>query len=89
MKAENILRMTLKKEWFDQIVAGTKKKEYRDHSPYWEARLLGRKYDSILFVNGYSKTSPTVLVEYKGYKLDQSQGQYIISLGKILKASKA
>ena len=34
-----ILRLTLKKEWFDMIASGVKKEEYREVKPYWENRL--------------------------------------------------
>jgi len=31
----NILRLTIKKEWFDMIQSGEKKEEYREIKPYW------------------------------------------------------
>lgn len=40
MKEEKkILRLTVCKKWFDMIVAGTKKEEYRDVKAYWAKRL--------------------------------------------------
>lgn len=32
--------ITDKKQWYDQILAGTKKIEYREIKPYWTSRFL-------------------------------------------------
>lgn len=61
----NILHLTLKKEWFDMIASGEKKEEYREMKPYWNKRLLGKKFDVIQFKNGYSKDAPCMRVEVK------------------------
>lgn len=40
--------LTLKKQWFDMILAGIKTEEYREIKPYWEKRFInyfGRHYD--------------------------------------------
>lgn len=34
------LHLTLKKKWFDMILTGIKKEEYREIKPYWEKRLF-------------------------------------------------
>lgn len=43
-----ILHLNLKKKWFDMIVSGEKKEEYREITGYWVQRLLldmnGNKY---------------------------------------------
>ena len=59
------LHLTLKKKWFDLIASGEKKEEYREIKPYWRTRLVGKRFDRIIFRNGYSKDSPTVVVELK------------------------
>ena len=44
--------LTLKKQWFDMILSGQKKEEYREVKPYWTKRFenyFGRHYD---FSNG-------------------------------------
>jgi hypothetical protein len=72
-----ILKMTLNKEFFDQILSGEKIEEYRDFTPFWESRLLEkdteeivfREYDAIEFKNGYGAEVPTMLVEWKGADL--------------------
>jgi len=44
----NVLRLTLKKRWFDMIASGEKQEEYREIKPYWEQRLVNGKKDLIL-----------------------------------------
>lgn len=36
---EKILHLTLKKKWFDMILSGEKKEEYREQKHYWWKRL--------------------------------------------------
>ena len=38
-KEKKVLRLTVCKKWFDMIVAGTKKEEYREIKAYWAKRL--------------------------------------------------
>ena len=66
------LVLTLKKQWFDMILSGEKKEEYREKKPYWEKRFVnyfGRYRDTpvtylwngvkknIVFKNGYQKNA--------------------------------
>lgn len=39
LKEKKVLRLTVCKKWFDMIVAGTKKEEYREIKTYWARRL--------------------------------------------------
>ena len=80
---KKVLHLTLHKKWFDQIALGIKIEEYRDVKPYWSKRLDNKEYDEIYFRNGYSKTSPFMIVEWKG--CERKGDQYIIHLGKIIK----
>lgn len=80
-----ILHLTLHKKWFDQIAAGTKKIEYREHKSYWTARLEGREYDEIYFKNGYNDGAPFMRVEWKGCELVGDM--YEIKLGKVLEVT--
>lgn len=43
----NILHLTLKKEWFDMILSGEKKEEYRKIKPHWIKRLVWLKEEEI------------------------------------------
>lgn len=38
-----ILKLTIKKKWFDMILSGEKKTEYRELKPYWVQRLFEYK----------------------------------------------
>jgi hypothetical protein len=63
------LFLTVKKKYFDQILAGKKTEEYRIIKPYWVKKLVGKKYSHIIFQNGYSKKSPRLKAEYLGYEI--------------------
>jgi hypothetical protein len=82
-----ILHLNLHREFFDAIARKQKRTEYRERSPYWRKRLEGRKYDAILFRNGYASDAPEMLVEFRGLRR-YGQGRdayYAIRLGKILR----
>ena len=55
--------LPIKKKWYDMILSGEKKEEYREIKPYYEVRLPklfeedGRAV--ITLRNGYSSNSPT------------------------------
>jgi len=80
------LHLTLMKKWFDEILTGKKKIEYREIKPYWTTRLFDEKgnpkhYDLILFRNGYNKDSRKMIVEFKGIRTGE---EYEILLGKLI-----
>ena len=84
------LHFTLHKKWFDEILAGSKKIEYRDIKPYWTKRLFNddgtpKNFDEILFRNGYSKNCRKMRVKFLGVKKgkDKVKKKYEIMLGKI------
>lgn len=59
-----MLILPIKKKWFDLILSGEKKEEYRKISPYYTSRfqnLFHADTDAkeIYFRNGYSSTSPS------------------------------
>tara|TARA_B100000749_G_scaffold273372_1_gene256247 strand:- start:4709 stop:4993 length:285 start_codon:yes stop_codon:yes gene_type:complete len=87
-----VLHLTLKKKWFDMILSGQKREEYREIKPYWNKRL-SKSYDAIKFRNGYSKTSPAMLVALEGiytglgiieHGAPQEKPVYILKLGEII-----
>ena len=64
------LHLPLKGEYFDQIKAGAKPFEYRLQTPYWVNRLVGRQYESVIFMRGYPKKGDTerrLKMPYRGY----------------------
>ena len=93
------LHLTLRKKWFDMILSGEKKEEYREIKPFWWRRLeyplsdMVIKYDAIKFTNGYSKDAPTIMIECieitRGLAVpkwcDNWQGEvFVIKLGNII-----
>ena len=59
--------LPIKKRWFDMIVSGEKKEEYREIKPNYDTRfkkIFGLAYKDktaeIIFRNGYSKVSPEI-----------------------------
>lgn len=86
-----VLRLKLKKKWFDMIKAGIKKEEYREIKRYWIQRLCDlveydmnygtlervfRKFTHVEFKNGYGKDSPTLLVEFKGLRIGEAKPEW-------------
>lgn len=58
---KKVLILTVSKEWFDMIVAGEKKEEYREIKMYWLKRLFYQVKDKIKKPYKYEKiTSNTV-----------------------------
>lgn len=67
------LRLSVKREYFDQIKAGTKKREYRLTTEYWTKRLVGRDYDTVTITLGYPKRGDTereITFQYNGYEAE-------------------
>lgn len=67
------LILRVKKQWFDQIKAGTKREEYRLVTAYWRKRLEGRAYDQITITLGYPKRddqSRRLVFPWRGCHID-------------------
>ena len=63
-----VLRLTLKKKWFDMIASGEKHEEYREQGKWIDSRVNANKeYDVVEFKNGYGPHVPCCLVKYLGY----------------------
>ena len=79
-----VLTLTINKKWFDLIKSGKKTNEWREVKPYWEARLENKKYDVVIFRNGYLKTSPTATFKLLGIgkKLRSNKMYYVLRLGR-------
>lgn len=70
------LVLPLKREYFEQIRAGTKPEEYRLDNPYWRKRLEGRHYDSIELRLGYPKAADAarrIRLPWRGYTMKTIQ----------------
>jgi hypothetical protein len=67
-----ILHLTLKKKWFDMILSGEKKEEYREVKTFWFSRLSEnnfglqfKEFDAIHFYNGGSPS-----LKYPNFKIE-------------------
>lgn len=67
-----MLVLPIKKKWFDMILSGEKKEEYREIKPYYKSRFInlwkgslidGIAEREIMFRNGYSKDSPSFIAK--------------------------
>jgi hypothetical protein len=96
-KRKAVLHLTLKRKWFDLVLSGEKKEEYREVKPHWMTRFGYPhpivKWDQVLFRNGYAKNAPEIMIELKDIKTglgDQDWGadwlndEYILKLGNII-----
>ena len=91
-----VLRMTLKRKWYDMISSGEKTEEYREIKPYWTKRfkdfLVKKPFDYIIFKNGYNSNSPEMKVELLDIQFGISKQEcseeivdcYVLFLGKVL-----
>lgn len=80
LKKENILYLTMQGEYMHEIRIGEKDVEYRDLTEHYLSRIFKKdksgKYVSmkpithILFQQGYSTTSPRMLIECKGWVIN-------------------
>ena len=96
MTTQRVLRLTLKRRWFDMIAIGEKKEEYREPGPWILSRLNGKQYDVVEFKNGYGASVPTITVEYKGWHQGRGRSDWgaspgthyvVIELGNVLTQS--
>lgn len=51
------LHLSLKREYFEAIRDGSKTEEYRLWTPYWQKRLEGKTFDSVILTLGYPAAS--------------------------------
>lgn len=67
------LHLTLKKKWFDMILSGEKKEEYREVKDYWMKRLAGldgcgTSYNFTILCNNENKCKHYDVIVFKnGY----------------------
>jgi len=69
------LHIPIQKKWFDMILSGEKKEEYREISDHWITRLIDTKtqptvgdgfknFHVVKFKNGYARNSPSATVQF-------------------------
>lgn len=67
-----VLRLNLKKEYFEAIASGAKTEEYRLCNEYWHKRLVGKKYSKIEICLGYppkGDTDRVMTFPYRGFEV--------------------
>lgn len=87
------LFLTIKKPFFDLIVSGVKKEEYREIKPFYNKRFFCKNYTKVIFQNGYSLNSPRIEVELLGIEKKNANSEwsagysgfcYSLKLGRII-----
>ena len=86
-----MLILPIKKKWFDMILSGEKKEEYRDITPYWQKRILnarimwklcGHGQMQIYIRNGYGKKAPTAKVTLSNISMGYGRTEWGADLDK-------
>lgn len=77
------LHLSLFRKWFDEILSGKKRVEYRDIKPYYD-RLLNKDYREVKFINGYGSARPYLVASIT--KIIKSTKYYEIHLGEVLES---
>jgi hypothetical protein len=75
------LNLTLKKQWFDLMVTGEKKHEFREATNWLYSRMFNaagheKKYKLVKFTNGYSTNSRAFICEYKSIEAAEDSYTY-------------
>ena len=68
----NLLRLRIKRKWFNLILAGEKTKEYRAFVPFYHSRLRNGRYDVVEFYVGNVSSASRCRVVLLGVTVEQS-----------------
>lgn len=92
-----MLVLPIKKKWFDMILSGEKKEEYREIKPYYDKRIghyaIGTgKITTLVLRNGYSYNSPAIKCKcsisigtgIEGWGAEPNINYYVIKILKII-----
>jgi hypothetical protein len=76
---------TIEREWLAQIIAGTKKIEYREIKPYWTKRLgkVSVPFE-LRLINGMNRPIPEVTVLVHRVTKDRRVGNYRLHIKRVL-----
>jgi hypothetical protein len=78
--------LNLKRKWFDMILSGEKKEEYRDLSDYWKTRFMNGKingWKTVTFSNGYAKDRSQMVVKLEKIVINPGKEEWGAEPGKI------
>lgn len=87
---QGVLHLTLHKIWFDLILSGSKRVEYRENKTYWRRRLYDsfpfhpKPFQAIEFRNGYGAHRPVVVYEHKSTYYNHALDKIELVLGRRL-----
>ena len=77
----------MERKWLDEIVAGTKKVEYREIKPYWTKRLEGIECPfELRLINGMSKSAPEATVRIDKVTVGDKGTRFELHIGEIVSA---
>jgi hypothetical protein len=74
-----ILILIVKRKWYDLIVGGQKRVEFRARKPHWDSRLFKTHYLYVEFRNGYRADSPCATFNLLGIR--HTQKYHAIRIG--------
>lgn len=76
---------TIEREWLAQIIAGTKKIEYRSIKPYWTRRFAKVSLPfELRLLNGMNPPVPEATVLIHRITKDRRAGEYQLHIKKVL-----
>jgi hypothetical protein len=84
-KVHDRITTTIEREWLAQIIAGTKKIEYRQIKPYWTKRFTKVSLPfELRLLNGMNPPVPEVTVLIHKITKDRRAGEYRLHIKKVL-----
>jgi hypothetical protein len=84
-KSYDRITTTIEREWLAQIIAGTKKIEYRQIKPYWTERFAKVSMPfELRLLNGMNPPVPEVTVLISRIAKDRRAGEYRLHIKKVL-----
>jgi len=77
---------TIEREWLADIVAGTKRTEYRQIKTYWRKRFASVSLPfELRLINGMQKKAPEVTVLIDRIRTNAADRQYELHIAKVLR----
>jgi hypothetical protein len=81
----NRITTTIERQWLAEIIAGTKKIEYREIKPYWTKRFARVSVPfELRLLNGMNPPVPEVTVLIHGITKDRRAGEYRLHIKRVL-----
>jgi hypothetical protein len=76
---------TIERQWLAEIIAGTKKIEYRQIKPYWTKRFANVSMPfELRLLNGMNRPVPEVTVLIHRITKDRPAGEYRLHIKRVL-----